>query len=149
MTEKDILKRVAPCGLNCGACLAFEGGPIQRSSRELTELLGPNFIHYSKRLSAMNPVLGKYPDFAEVLHFLAGGTCGGCRATGCLYSDCRVRLCVRERGVDFCHQCPDFPCSGTGYPPELLERWRDNNEKLRGMGLAAYHEMIRSKPRYP
>ena len=40
--------------------------------------------------------------------------CVGCRDDGCLNRDrCRNRSCCRDKGIDGCWQCNDFPCSGT------------------------------------
>ncbi|MBN2170140.1 MAG: DUF3795 domain-containing protein [Candidatus Krumholzibacteriota bacterium] len=37
--------------------------------------------------------------------------CDGCRADGRLADkSCRARPCARERGVDLCALCDDFPC---------------------------------------
>ena len=29
MKREELLRRLAPCGLNCGKCVAFAGGPVQ------------------------------------------------------------------------------------------------------------------------
>ena len=46
-------------------------------------------------------------------------------------------------------QCSEFPCDKSGFPLDLEVRWRRNNEKMRDMGVAAYFELIKDKPRYP
>ena len=66
-SAREITRLVAPCGLFCGGCLAFEGGPIRSHARALAGLLGPNFGVYAQRLSEMNPVLSHYPAFADML----------------------------------------------------------------------------------
>ncbi len=148
-SAREITRLVAPCGLFCGGCLAFEGGPIRSHARALAGLLGPNFGVYAERLSEMNPVLGHYPAFADMLEFLARGSCRGCREGGCLLGNCGARACALERGIDFCGLCPDFPCENPGLPEGLLERWRRNGEILRAKGPAAYLDLVRGKPRYP
>jgi hypothetical protein len=148
-SQREILRLVAPCGLYCGGCLAFVGGPIRSHARNLKNLLGPNFPAYAERLSAMNPALANYPAFAEMLDFLAQGSCGGCREGGCLLGNCGVRACVLERGVEFCGLCPDFPCASPGLPEGLLPLWQRNGELLRAKGPSAFLDLVRAKPRYP
>jgi hypothetical protein len=140
---------VAPCGLYCGGCLAFAGGPIRSHARALADRLGPNFAAYAERLSTMNPALANYPQFVQLLDFLAQGSCQGCREGGCLLGDCGVRTCALERGVGFCGLCPDFPCENPGLPEGLQERWRKNNERILRDGAPAFLELVRTKPRYP
>lgn len=148
--RKDQIKKIiAPCGLNCGKCVAFDGGNIQRLSHELAERLGPNFHVYAERFSAMNPVLAKYQEFRELLDYLASGTCGGCRHEGCLFKACKVPACNREHEVDFCFECGEFPCSRHGMPEALADRWQKNNEMMRDKGLEAFAEMSERTPRYP
>ena len=147
--ERELMRLIAPCGLYCGGCLAFSGGAIRNHARALSELLGPNFAAYAERLSAMNPALADYPQFAKTLEFLASGSCQGCREGGCLLGNCGVRACALERDMSFCGLCPDFPCENPGLPEGLKERWRKNGEILRDKGPADFLVPLRSKPRYP
>jgi hypothetical protein len=80
----------APCGLYCGACPLYKA----QSNRALAEKLA----------SALGLPVEK-------------SMCTGCRAQKghivllgeqvCETYDC----CVNKKGLDFCYQCPDFPCS--------------------------------------
>jgi len=148
-TERELIRLVAPCGLYCGGCLAFAGGAIRNHARALVDMLGPNFAAYAERLSAMNPALGDYPQFARMLEFLAQGSCQGCREGGCLLGNCGLRACALERGVNFCGLCPDFPCAEPGLPEGLLASWRKNGERILRDGPAAFLELVRTRPRYP
>ena len=53
------------------------------------------------------------PGFAEFWEFLEGlqarGGCPGCR-TGGGYPDCQIRACARQRNLNLCCHCSDFPC---------------------------------------
>ena len=149
MEHAETVRALGPCGLHCGACVAFAHGDIRRHAEALQGLLGPNFAGYARRFEAMNPVFAQYPGFRDLLGFLASGSCTGCRDRGCLLKECPLPACVRERGVDFCFQCPDFPCERPDLPEFLAQRWRANNEAMRDMGVEAYYARIRCKPRYP
>ncbi|MDC0335282.1 C-GCAxxG-C-C family protein [Pseudodesulfovibrio sp.] len=147
--EDHIKSRLAPCGLSCGKCLAYAGGPIQQLSVALGVELGENFAQYAKRFEGMDPVFKNYAQFKELLDFLAQGSCSGCRENGCLFKECRVTICVKEKGVDYCYQCDDFPCDRHGMPEGLAERWQDNNEKMQELGLEAWFCGCKERPRYP
>lgn len=145
----SIRRELAPCGLMCGKCLAFAGGPIQRLSAKLAGELGDNFAAYAERFKAMNPVFEDYEQFREMLDFFAQGSCGGCRESGCLFKDCKVTGCAKDMGVDYCFQCDEFPCDRHGMPEALAGRWKANNEAMAKEGVAAYYERCKDKPRYP
>lgn len=149
-TDRDaILQAIGPCGLHCGGCLAFAQGPIREHAERLRSLLGENFGAYAERFQHMNPVFANYPAFAALLELLSQGSCHGCREGGCLFKECAVPSCARERGVDFCHQCAVFPCDRHGFPEPLAQRWRKNNEIMREKGLEAFHQLVKDRPRYP
>ncbi len=147
--EDFITSRLAPCGLMCGHCLAYAGGSIQQLSAELGEKLGDNFGIYAKMFEGMDPVFRNYASFRELLDFLAGGTCGGCREEGCLFKECKVTACVKDKGLDYCYQCDEFPCNQHGMPEGLAQRWRANNEKMREGGVDEWFCSCKNKPRYP
>lgn len=51
MQPNEIIKKhIAPCGLHCGGCFAFNGGNIQKHSTELIKSLG-NFDVYANASS--------------------------------------------------------------------------------------------------
>ena len=88
--DKETAKRMtSPCGLPCFHCPAH----LAKSHPEILE--------------KVVATLGVSPDNA---------TCEGCRPhQGRIpllnpEKTCAIFLCARERGIDFCHQCDDFPC---------------------------------------
>ncbi len=149
MKYEEIVKVIAPCGLNCGKCCAFLGGKIQESAHSLAQGLGDNFAVYADRFRSMNPIFEHYQDFSKLLGFLAQGSCSGCREKGCLFKACEVTVCAKERKVDFCFQCADFPCETHGFPKPLAQMWRANNESMKAVGVQEYYNKIKDKPRYP
>jgi len=148
--ENNFTAKFGPCGLLCEKCFAFENGPIKHYAEQLKHNLG-NFDLYAKRFVELldEPVFGKYPDFKELLAHLAKGNCSGCRKQVChLYGDCKVRLCYKEKGVDFCFECKEFPCNNTGFDENLNTRWLNINNKIREIGIDSYYNSIKDKPRY-
>ena len=145
-----IKKRLAPCGLHCGRCFAFTEGDICNYSHRLKQSLG-NFDVYAARFTELldEPVFSKYPDFKIFLAHLATASCNGCRAEKCkLFKNCNVRVCSEEKNVDFCFQCPDFPCRHTGFDEHLYKRHVDINKRIKEIGVKAYYREIKNLSRY-
>ncbi|MBN1533330.1 MAG: DUF3795 domain-containing protein [Spirochaetes bacterium] len=147
MTYDEILKILAPCGLSCGKCMAFADGEIKRHSARLRELLG-SFDGYAERFSKFRPVFENYPRFRELLEHFAGAGCRGCRAGDCTYPDCGVSPCIREKGIDFCFQCDEFPCEKSNFDENLKARWIAMNRRMKEVGVERYYGETKDLPRY-
>lgn len=147
MTYDEILDHVAPCGLNCRKCFACKAGEIAEHSHELKRLLG-NFDIYAERFSAFIPEFGDYPFFKRMLHHFVEADCQGCRNGTCKYPNCGVVACYKDKDVDFCFQCRDFPCDRTNFDPHLEKRWLKMNERMKEIGVEAYFEETRDDCRY-
>ena len=151
MSQSEIMAAIAPCGLNCEKCFAHVDGDIRRYSLKLLEKLG-NFEVYAKRFETLvgDPIFKKYPDFKAMLDYFAQENCTGCRNEQCkVFKDCGVRPCHQEKGVDYCHQCDEFPCEKTNFDTHLYDRWVAMNEKIKKIGIAAFYEKTRDYSRYP
>ena len=150
MDYEFIKSRLAPCGLHCGKCFAFNEGSISLLSEELISSFG-KFEVYAERFVTMidEPLFLKYPEFKEMLGFFAKGKCKGCRKEKCvIFKNCKVRECSENKAVDFCFECSDFPCENTGFDEHLHKRWNDINIKMKVGGVEAYYNEIKDKPRY-
>jgi hypothetical protein len=150
MNKEEIKKALAPCGLSCEACFARVDGAIQQHALALQEKLG-NFSIYAKRFETLvgDPEFKLYPEFKTMLEYFAKASCQGCRKEQCkLFKGCGVRGCHQEKGVDFCYECNAFPCDHTGFDPHLYDRWVALNNQIRDIGLEAYYEKARTRPRY-
>ncbi|MCG8411048.1 MAG: DUF3795 domain-containing protein [Bacteroidales bacterium] len=150
MDYEKIKEKLAPCGLHCGKCFAYEEGDIVKYSKTLKNNLG-SFEVYAKRFVDLldKPVFEKYPDFKDMLECFAISDCSGCRKEVCkLFKDCKVRLCSENKGVDFCFQCPDFPCENTGFDEHLYKRSININIRMKEIGVDNYYEEIKNKSRY-
>lgn len=147
--KKEAMKRIAPCGLHCGKCFAFTEGTIHEEAGKLRRDLG-NFTPYAARFSkALDPVFEKYLDFAELLDYIADADCGGCRKEKCkFYKSCKVRACTESKGVDFCYECGEFPCDHTGLDENLYRRSVEINRRIADIGIVAYYNEVKDKPRY-
>jgi len=146
----DILNKFGPCGILCEKCFAYSAGSIKEHSRALKRDLG-NFDVYASRFATLlnKPGFESYPAFKEVLDLLVSIECKGCRLESCrLFAACRVRDCAKEHRVDFCYQCAEFPCTGTGFDEHLYKRSVIINNRIREIGLDNYYNEVKDKPRY-
>ena len=150
MCNEEVKSKLAPCGLLCEKCFAFNEGEIKHLSKELLEKLG-NFDIYAQRFIELtgNPVFKKYPHFKDFLTFLSIGRCKGCRYEECqLNLSCNVKFCYLSENVDFCFECPHFPCNLTGFDEHLLKRWETANLEMKSNGVNKYYHRIKDLPRY-
>ncbi len=150
MSEENLLIKFGPCGLLCEKCFAYSSGRIKFHADRLRRNLG-NFDNYAKRFVSLleEPAFEKYADFKEMLALLSLGNCKGCRNQECyLFKGCNVRTCHKEKEVDFCYQCKDFPCNDTGFDDDLQNRWLSINERIRNVGLKNYYTEVKDKSRY-
>jgi hypothetical protein len=147
MEYKEILKIIAPCGLNCYKCFAYKDGAIRKTSIKLQSLLG-SFDIYAERFSSFLPIFKKYPSFKDLLIYLTEENCLGCRQGSCLYPDCGVRDCYKTKNIDFCFQCDLFPCQKTNFDAHLERRWRQINNRMKEIGIEAYYQETKNIPRY-
>lgn len=150
MDHEKIKERIAPCGIHCGKCFAYTEGDIKDLSTRLKVSLG-NFDVYAERFADLlkEPVFKKYPDFRDMLSYFASVECKGCRKEKCrIFKECKVRDCHEQKKVDYCYQCPDFPCNNTGFDEHLYKRSVDINKRMREIGPEKYYDEIRDKSRY-
>ena len=130
----DYLRYTAPCGLDCFNCAFLLAGQGDEAARATLET-------YSRVLGA--PVEAMF--------------CQGCRdQQGVLPlhnnpqvssrkpgEPCRPFSCTREKGLDFCHECAEFPCDAlhpysdrAGKVPHNLKVF--NLCQIRKMGLESW-----------
>lgn len=147
MTRAELLEILAPCGLNCRKCLSCEQGQITRLATELKAALG-EFDTYAERFSRFQPAFNNYPQFKALLAHLTTGACAGCRVGGQCYPGCGVIECYRAKGVDFCGECPDFPCDHSNFDENLKRRWLELNTRIREIGAEACYAEVEELPRY-
>jgi len=147
MKYEDILRELAPCGLNCRKCLAHKDGAIKKTSEELQRLLG-SFDNYAERFSAFLPVFMNYPAFKELLTYFTQADCRGCREGDCKFPKCGVLACCQAKGIDFCSQCDEFPCERTSFDTDLKRRWIQMNSQMKEVGVEACFVETKDSPRY-
>jgi hypothetical protein len=122
--RKPDKRLAAVCGLFCPACTVF---------------IGTN--SHPVRLEPLAKRMGKP---IEELH------CQGCRTDKrCFYcrSICTMATCAAAKGIDFCGECKDYPCSDLkvfqAQMPHRIELWK-SQQRIREAGYETwYAEMVR------
>ena len=142
MDYEQILLWLAPFGLDCSRCFRFHDGEIKQLSIRSAELLD-GFEDVSERLASWIPTLRNYNQFKEVIDLFQEGDCHGCRYGDCILP-CNTKDCFKEKGVDFCFQCNEYPCNR----PPLARQWRYINDMMRQLGVEKYYEKQLCVPRY-
>jgi len=107
MPDRD---KTAYCGLYCGDCIPGNERLYELAS-ELRELLSETgFAHYAAFKSNKVSAFKDYDAFINVLDSFEKLRChNGCRKgpsseAGCT-TDCKIRVCAIEKGLDGCWDC--------------------------------------------
>jgi len=93
--NKDLL---SPCGLYCGVCRVYI------AHKE-------NDIEFKQELLPIYKAYG-----AKSVEDMA---CEGCLSDGIHFPFCRsctIKDCIKNKGIEGCHQCDGFPC-------DIIEKW--------------------------
>ena len=149
MDYQEVLKHLAPCGLDCGRCADYENSEIKHLSSKLLPLLG-NYGRVARIKEGTKPVFQSYAQFEEILSSFTKGICGGCRSENvqCPIT-CAAKTCYKEQGVDFCFQCKQYPCeqqfSSSG---GMRKGWIERNNRMKEIGVVAFYEEQNKAPRY-
>jgi len=148
MEYGEVLKYLSPCGLDCARCADYEQGEIKQLSSRLVELLG-NYGRVAKMKEELNPIFKNYPVFAEILKNFAGASCGGCRSENVqCFIVCEAKDCCREKGLDFCFQCGEYPCEKQFSGRRLRELWKKKNDRMKEIGVVQFYNEQKNLPRY-
>jgi len=131
------MELVTYCGLYCDLCAERTRIPHRAAALQAAMI--------QEGWPFWGPTMPRFPEFWSFLEELASGEgCPGCRAGGG-YPGCQIRVCARERGLELCSQCPDFPCEhvealAARYPTLIAD-----NVRLKGVGLEQW--LIEQKER--
>ncbi len=109
MTDQDL---VTYCGLYGGACARWCEYPYFRDlAKALLEWLdAQGYQHWMPGYAREF----KYDEFRKGLAFFAADdswiVCHECCRGGGGNPECAIRKCCREKGLDLCQDCSEFPC---------------------------------------
>jgi len=117
---------ISVCGLNCAKCDIYEAS-------HGNEKLRTEIINWFKK-ERNEPIK---PEHVR---------CGGCKASIDVHwsSECKMMLCAKKKGLQYCFQCKDFPCTilnefssdGMAHHKRTVE----NLKQMKEIGLEAWIE---------
>lgn len=131
MTE-NTLQLVGYCGLYCGLC-AHRNRIPQRAKLLRETLHEEGMDSWHKYYPSMKDT---FPTFWKFLDSLVKMDCT-CR-TGGGPPDCKIRICAKEKGVDLCPFCAEYPCSLIESLAEHYVMVIQDGKRLRKIGLKAW-----------
>jgi hypothetical protein len=116
------------CGLYCGACEIINAKTAEQK-RRVIQLFESNIPGWHASSEEMK--------------------CSGCKTENVFANcaKCPIRPCAQSKGVEFCHQCPDYPCQIHGFlqkassqVPVLrhLKAIDDNQQYIKANGVSAW-----------
>lgn len=125
------MKLVTYCGLYCGLCA--ERGRIPRQARDLRDSMASDGWDFWGH---------DMPGFKEFWEFLGERcdpekACPGCRADGG-NPGCGIRTCARERAVEACPFCGDYPCKLILDFEKVYPTLVSDGKRLRDIGVDAW-----------
>ena len=135
-------KLIGYCGIYCGSCGMFRRRIYAKIAQEFLEVI--KAAGYPDELT-INPN-GVKPDF-DFNEFLkgveyfckedSGAYCQEpCKQDGGVL--CKNRPCIRERGLEICYECKDFPCE---HFSETLEKYPEklkDYERFKKLGFEGW-----------
>lgn len=142
-----MLEHLSPCGLDCGRCADFANSQIRSLSQQLLQLLA-GYERVAQMKSDNNSLFNNYNHFKDILSSFAEGPCGGCRSNNVRCPIvCEAKTCHREKKVDFCFQCEEYPCERQ-FTGAMRERWIQRNNRLKEVGAIEFYREQKKIPRY-
>ena len=150
MKKKELLEKIAPCSLMCHTCSAYEHGVISGAAKQLSKYIEGVYEFYEKH--SPNE-LGRFKIFQEELAKYSEGKCSGCRNRehhGCSIKECFIFDCTKERHIDYCGECAEFPCDKTQkiFEEEVYQQWLKGNQEIKSFGIEGFWEKNCEKPHY-
>ncbi len=161
MEKEKLLQYAAPCSLLCYTCMGFREGVFAECGPKL-HACSEGICEFLADVSGLSGEERKkhfafFREFRDSLSHLSGGSCHGCRSddslkSGCI-GGCVIPACVKEHGVDFCGQCPDFPCEKgrsffDGVDSRIRQTWETGSARIREIGPEAYVEEKKNVSHY-
>jgi hypothetical protein len=137
------LRQVTYCGLYCGLCAQCNRIP-KRAAALRESMQKEAWDHWGKEIP-------RFEGFWEFLNWLAESEAKcSCRGGKCGPPFCGIRKCARDKAVDVCPFCEEYPCDrilglAKGYVNLLadgkrmteigLDRWIEEQEARKATGF--------------
>ena len=101
-------EQTACCGLYCGDCIPSNQSLFDTAARLRQQLDDCQFDEYARLKSAGNRTFNAYGTFREVLDAIMTLRCPMTCFHGGGNSNCAIRACAHQKGLEGCWECGDF-----------------------------------------
>jgi len=148
MERDELLRNVAPCGLVCYTCTACGHGVVKEHAQKLSfYLTGVSDFLASQHMRGDKK---KLDACMATLEYYSRQSGPGCREeeTQCSFKNCVIRACTREKHIDFCADCADFPCGKIDLPDVFTDKWKASNTRIREAGVEQYFDEEKEVPHF-
>jgi len=129
MPNQNTLRHIAYCGLYCGLCAHRNRIPQQarQLQKSLHEERMDNWYQYVPDLKET------FPPFWQLLQKLVDLDCT-CR-TGGGPPECKIRKCAKQKSIEICTQCKEYPCKLIQALAEHYPTLIQDGKRLQKIGL--------------
>jgi hypothetical protein len=129
MSNQNLLRHVAYCGLHCGLCAHRNRIPQQAKQlqKSLHEEGMDNWYQYIPEMK------NTFPTFWQFLQKLVDLDCT-CRTDGGP-PDCKIRQCAKQKSIEICTQCKEYPCKLIRNLAEHYPTLIQDGKRLQKIGL--------------
>jgi hypothetical protein len=102
------MDEISCCGLNCSKCVSYKG-KYSKKAKEITQAIEKSHMDSWHDKSKKEPEFS-WHDFKKGLQWFSKlPGCRGCRECGAV-PNCIIRACCKEKKVENCSKCSEFPC---------------------------------------
>jgi len=130
--NEDLLRLVGYCGLYCGLC-AHRNRIPQRAELLRETLREEGMDSWYQYIPSMKET---FPVFWKFLGELTEMDCT-CRTEGGP-PDCKIRICAKEKGVNTCPLCEEYPCKLINGLAKHYVMTIQDGKRLQEIGLEAW-----------
>lgn len=145
-----LLNNVAPCSLLCYTCPAYKDGAIAKCAAQLCKYFEGYYDFNDANLPEQyRSWLDKFETFYNMLDRQSRRPCPSCRnnptsGSGCI-DGCVIPSCVKERGINFCAECTEFPCAKAtqffcAVNETICADWLSGSQRIKEVGIKQYFE---------
>ena len=130
---------IAYCGLYCDHC--YSRTHIVPTAKKLIEQM------QAQGFESFGPYMADYIEFRRFMKTLIDAEgCPGCRQDGGS-PGCAMRKCAREKQVEACPLCNEYPCSKFGWlaTSSAYPMLENDNQLMQEQGLEVWKEMQKAR----
>lgn len=142
----DPRRLVTYCGGFCGNCGTYRGRVVAKVAADFKELIDGH--HFAEWVPVYEDIDFSFGDLQKGLEFFSDREKGPycqhpCREGG--GPPCQIRPCAREKGVEVCFECPEFPCEKLAWVVERHPDRPEDQERFKELGWQGWIDFYKAR----